>query len=99
MYRKALFCPLKCESENSQKDDIKSHILACKALRDGVQQPLTDIYSDDILKQEKVAQVICTLVIKRNKLQEDCETNRPPGASFLDLFSRLQQLLVVATVN
>ena len=99
MYKKALFCPLKCESETFQKDDTQSHILTCKALSAGVQQPLTDIYSEDIVKQAKVAKVVCKLMRKRDKLQEDCETNCLPGASFLDLFSRLQQLLGVATVS
>ena len=53
--------------------------------------------SEDVFKQAKVAKVICKLMRKRLKLQEDCETNGLPGASFLDLFFRLQQLLGVAT--
>ena len=96
-YNNALYCPQKCEGESLQKDDTQSHIFACKALSNGVQQPLTDIYSEDVFKQAKVAKVICKLLRKRLKLQEDCETNGLPGASFLDLFFRLQQLLGVAT--
>ena len=97
MYRITLFCTLKCESEPFQKDDTQSHILAFKVLSDGLQQSLTNIYSEDILKQAKVAKVIWKLMRKRLKLQEDCETNGLPVASFLDLFFRLQQLLGVAT--
>ena len=99
MFRNSLYCPIKRESEGFQKGDTQSHILACKALSEGVQPPLIDIYSEDISKQAKVAKVICKLMRKRHKLQEDCEANRLPGASFLDLFSRLQQLLGVATVS
>ena len=86
MYKNALYCPLKCEGESLQKDDTQSHILACKTLSDGVQQPLTDIYFEGVLKQAKVVRVICKLMKKRVKLQEDCETNGLPGASFLYLF-------------
>ena len=51
IYRKALHCPLNCENESFKKGDTQSQIFACKALSVGVQQPLIDIYSEDINKQ------------------------------------------------
>ena len=97
LFRNSLHCPLKCENEDFQKEDTQSHILSCKSLSDGVEQPLTDIYHDNIMVQAQVTKVISKLMRKRVKLLEESEKSLP-GAKFLDLFSRLQQLLGVAIV-
>ena len=69
MFRNSLYCPIKCESEGFQKGDTQSHIVACKALSEGVQPPLIDIYSEDISKQAKVAKVINRPGVARAVLQ------------------------------
>ena len=95
MFKNSLFCPLNCESEVAKKLDTQSHILVCKSLSDGVELDLSDIYSENKEIQEHVTKVITKLMRKRVKVLEDQSL---PGATFLDLFSRLQQLLGVATI-
>jgi hypothetical protein len=100
MYKNSLFCPLNCENGANIKEDTQSHILICKSLSAGVQIPLHDIYSDNIVNQTQITKVITKLMRKRVKLLEDSENSNKslPGATFLDLFSRLQQLLGVPAV-
>ena len=91
---------MKCENEANMKADTQSHILERRSLSQGVQIPLSDIYSDNIVNQTQITKVITRLMRKRAKLLEDSENINTslPGATFLDLFSRLQQLLGVATI-
>ena len=67
LFRNSLHCPLKCENEDFQKEDTQSHILSCKSLSDGVEQPLTDITHDNIMVQAQVTKVISKLMRKRVK--------------------------------
>ena len=89
MYRYSIYCPLNCSDSPIQ--DSQDHVLKCLKLSEGPNLPESDIFSEEIASQVKVAQVFIKFMKKRETLFEPPYSDTSlPGASILDPSSQHQ---------
>ena len=93
-------CPLKCGNKEAQYKDTQEHLLQCQGLGGESLMKLSDMYSQNIVNEAKIAKLTYKLKRKREQILEDEEESLQclPGASFLDPSIQLQKQIGAASI-
>ena len=100
MYKMAIRCPLKCDTEEAQCEDTQKHMLKCNKLDGESEMDIDNMYSVNVIEQAKIAKVFAKLKKKREQILEDLEKSLQglPGALFLDPSIQLHQQKGAASI-